>query len=142
MRYQRYMVNVVRLFAGVILCLFRTRRELLLENPVLRQQRMLLKRRHPKPRLAAFDKLFWVLTRRCWPGWKRALIVVTTETVARWHQAGFRLYWKVIQSAKTDGAKTDSSGSEGIDFPYGRGEPHLGSAAYSRGATHAGLRCF
>jgi hypothetical protein len=43
-RYQRYMVNAVRLFAGVILCLFSTRRELLLENLVLRQQLMV-----PKP---------------------------------------------------------------------------------------------
>ena len=39
-RYQRYMVNAVRLFAGVILCFFRTRRELLLENLVPRQQFM------------------------------------------------------------------------------------------------------
>ena len=30
-----------------------------------------------------------------------------------------------FQSAETDGLKTDSSGSEGIDFPCGRGEPHL-----------------
>jgi hypothetical protein len=37
------MVNAVRLFAGVILCLFRARRELLLENLVLRQQLMVLK---------------------------------------------------------------------------------------------------
>jgi hypothetical protein len=39
--------------------LFRTRRELLLENLGLRQQLMVLKRKHPRPRLAAFDKLFW-----------------------------------------------------------------------------------
>ena len=39
-RYQRYMVNAVRLFAGVILCFFRTRRELLLEKLVPRQQFM------------------------------------------------------------------------------------------------------
>jgi putative transposase len=30
----------------------------------------------------------------------RALIVVTPETVARWHRAGFRLYWKVISKAR------------------------------------------
>jgi hypothetical protein len=41
--------------------LFRTRRELLLENLVLRQQLMVLRRKHPRPRLAAFDKLFWVI---------------------------------------------------------------------------------
>jgi len=46
-----------------------------------------------------------------------------------------------FQSAKTDGAKTDFSANEGTDFPYGRGEPDLGSATYSRRATDAGLRC-
>jgi len=90
------MVNAVRLFAKVILCLFRTRRELLLENLVLRQQLMVLKRKHRRTKLGSFDKLFWVLTRRFWSGWKRALIVVTPETVVRWHRAGFQLYWRVI----------------------------------------------
>ena len=94
------MVNAIRLCTGVILCLFRSRRELLLENLVLRQQLMLLRRKHPRPRLAGFDKLFWILTRRFWTGWQRALIVVTPETVARWHRAGFRLYWKVISQAR------------------------------------------
>ena len=94
------MLNAVRLFAGMILCLFRTRRELLLENLVLRQQLMVLKRKHSRPRLAAFDKLFWVLTRRFWPGWKRALMVVRPETVAGWHRAGFRLYWKIISKVR------------------------------------------
>ena|SRR5215469_5457700 len=51
---------------------FASRRELLLENLVLRQQLMVLKRKHPRPRLAAFDESFWVLTRRFWTGWKRA----------------------------------------------------------------------
>ena len=42
------------------------------------------------------DKLFWITVRRLWPKWKQAPIVVTPETVARWHRAGFRLYWKLI----------------------------------------------
>ena len=48
------------------------------------------------PRLLVCDKQFWVLARRFWSGWKQALIVVTPETVVRWHRAGFRLYWKLI----------------------------------------------
>jgi putative transposase len=31
---------------------------------------------------------------------KKALIVVTPETVVRWHQAGFRLYWRLISKVK------------------------------------------
>lgn len=39
------------------------------------------------------DRLFWVAARRLWSKWKEALMVVTPETVARWHRAGFRQYW-------------------------------------------------
>jgi len=59
---------------------------LLLENLVLRQQLVALKRRRPRPRLAVFDKVFWVLARRFWSGWKHALIVVSPETVVGWHR--------------------------------------------------------
>src|SRR6266404_6479857 len=40
--------------------------------------------------------MFWVVARRLLPKWKQALIIVTPETVARWHRAGFRLYWNWI----------------------------------------------
>jgi hypothetical protein len=63
------------------------------ENLALRQQLAVFKRKHPQPRLAASDKLFWVALRRLWPGWKRALILVQPETVVRWHRAGVKLYW-------------------------------------------------
>jgi len=68
----------------------------LLENLVLRQQLAVLKRRHPRPHIELFDKFFWVLASRFWAGWKQALIVVSPETVVRWHRAGFAMYWRVI----------------------------------------------
>jgi hypothetical protein len=37
--------------------------------------------------------------RRTWSGWKRSLILVTPETVVRWHRARFRLYWSWISRA-------------------------------------------
>jgi transposase InsO family protein len=70
-----------------------SRRDLLLENLALRQQLAILKQRHPQPRFAASDKMFWVILRRLWPGWKQALILIQPETVVRWHRAGFKLYW-------------------------------------------------
>jgi putative transposase len=39
------------------------------------------------------DKLFWIAIQRFWSGWKRSLILVSPETVVRWHRAGFRMYW-------------------------------------------------
>jgi hypothetical protein len=82
------MVDAIRLFVGAILRLIRTRRRLLLENLALRQQLAALKRRHPRPRLAMFDRVFWVLARKFWSGWKQALMIVGPETVVRWHRSG------------------------------------------------------
>jgi putative transposase len=94
------MIDTIWLLAGTVLRSFRARRSLLLENLVLRQQLVTLKRRRPRPRLVVFDKLFWVLARRYWSGWKQALIVVSPETVVRWHRLGFTLYWRVISKAR------------------------------------------
>ena len=70
-----------------------SRSDLLLENLALRQQLGVLKERHPRSRLAVPDRLFWVILRCLWPGWKQALILVQPETVVRWHRSGFKLYW-------------------------------------------------
>src|SRR6202040_84807 len=63
-------------------------------------QLVILKRRHPRPSLGLLDKLFWVIAQRVWSGWKQALLVVTPETVVRWHRAGFRMYWRLISRAR------------------------------------------
>ena len=87
------MLRSLKLLFALLDRSFRSRQNLLLENMALRQQLSVLKQKHPQPRLAAQDKLFWVILRRLWPGWKRALILVQPETVVRWHKAGFKLYW-------------------------------------------------
>ncbi len=67
---------------------------------MLRQQLAVLNRRHRRPRLSTFDRLFWVVSRRVWSGWKQSLIIVTPEPVVRWHRAGFRLYGKLISKIR------------------------------------------
>ena len=89
------------LWFGVFVRVFRSRRSLLLENLALRQQLTVLKRKHPKPKLRVPDKLFWVLAGRCWSAWEQSLIVVTPETVVRWHRAGFRLDWTLISKVRS-----------------------------------------
>src|SRR5215470_5252077 len=90
------MFRFVGLCFGMLIRFFRGRRSLLLENLTLRQQLVVLKRRLPRPRLGLFDKLFWVVARRVWSAWRDSLIIVTPETVVRWHQSGFRMYWRLI----------------------------------------------
>jgi putative transposase len=78
---------------SLFVAIFRSRFDLLLENLALRQQLAVLKQLHHQPRLAPSDRVFWVMLRQFWPGWKQALILVQPETVVRWHRTGFRLYW-------------------------------------------------
>lgn len=95
------MLRLLRLLSVVVTRSFRSRNDVLLENLALRQQIAVLKARHPKPQLFSSDKLFWVLLRKVWPGWKRALILVQPETVVRWHRSGFKLYWKWLSRHRT-----------------------------------------
>jgi hypothetical protein len=44
--------------------------------------------------LRPFDRLVWTILRRLWSAWAGTLIIVESETVVRWHRAGFRLYWR------------------------------------------------
>ena len=94
------MFNFSRLCVGLLARCFRSRRRLLLENLALRQQLAVQKRRQARPTLLPFDKLFWVLACRLWPDWKKSLLVVTPETVVRWHRNGFRLYWSLISKVR------------------------------------------
>src|ERR1035441_1409338 len=92
------MFDLFRLWLGAVLRLFRTRRRLVLENLALRQQLTVFKRQQPRPRLGAIDKLFWVLARRFWAHWKKALVIVLPDTVVRWHRSGFKLSWAMLSS--------------------------------------------
>ena len=80
--------------------LFRSRQILLIENLALRQQLAVFKRQHSRPTLTAADRLFWVLLQALWSSWRKALIMVSPDTVVRWHRAGFRLYWRLISRVR------------------------------------------
>jgi putative transposase len=119
---------MLRLLLGLFWRLFDSRRDLLLENLALRQQLLSLKRRKPRPRLARLDRLFWVVARRLWPKWKHALVIVTPETVVRWHRAGFRLYWKWLSRHRiTLGRKRISKEAQNRIFRMVAENPTWGS---------------
>src|SRR5215831_20717513 len=122
--------------------LFWSRHSLLLENPALRQQLVVLKRRHPRPKLDLFDKLFWLVVRRCWSGWKQALLVVTPETVVRWQRAGFCWYWRVISKVrKPVGRRPTSKEVRDLIFQMMAENPRWG-APRIHGPSHARSRHF
>jgi putative transposase len=99
------MLRWSKLILDSVLRLCWSRRDLLVENLVLRQQLAVLKRRRRRLCLRLPDKLFWVLVRRLWSGWREALAIVTPETVVRWHRAGFKLYWAWISRRRGNGGR-------------------------------------
>ncbi len=103
------MISVIlislRQLLGWLVSAFGSREDLILENLAMRQQLLALHARRPRRRLTALHKLFWVVLRRLWDGWKEPLILVTPRTVVGWHQAGFRLYWKWLSRTRQRGGR-------------------------------------
>ena len=88
------MLDYIQLMADLIRAALRSRRELVAENQLLRQQLVVLTRptrKRARPRVR--DKLFWVLVRRIVDDWRRHLVLVRPETVVGWHRRGWRLFW-------------------------------------------------
>ena len=74
--------------------LLRSRTLLHLEILSLRQQlAMVTARDHKRLRSRRHERLFWVWLYRIWPGCLTTLVVFQPDTLIRWHQRGFRLYW-------------------------------------------------
>jgi len=97
---------MIPFFIGLFTCLsafFRSRYNLGLEILALRQQVGVLKRKVPRPRLEAQDRIFWILLRSLWPSWRNVLVIVKPETVVAWHRAGFRLFWRLRSRPKSPG---------------------------------------
>src|ERR1700694_302613 len=103
------MIVSLRHLLGWFVSAFSSREDLILENLALRQQLLALHAKRPRHRLTALHKLFWVVLRRLWAGWKKPLILVTPRTVVGWHQAGFRRYWRWLSRTRQRGGRKSVS---------------------------------
>jgi hypothetical protein len=75
--------------SGGMVDLTRTKTELVLENALLRQHIVVLKRHVKRPQLTGWDRAGLVcLASRCMD-WKSALLIVKPETLLRWHRELF-----------------------------------------------------
>src|SRR2546425_651996 len=79
--------------------LFGGHRQLTLENLALRQQLVVYKRTVPRPRLRTTDRLLWVGLATVWAGWRKALVIVSPNTVLRWQRRRFREHWTGLWAA-------------------------------------------
>ena len=80
------------------------------ENLCLRQQLLVLQRRHPRPRLSNADRRFWILASRWLGGWRKSLVIVTPETVLSWQRLGWRAYWTWRSSRRARGGRPAIAG--------------------------------
>jgi len=74
--------------------LTRSKGELILENMLLRQQLIVLKRQVKRPALTWRDRTLFVLLASRLRTWTQALVIVQPETVLRWHRELFRWVWR------------------------------------------------
>ena len=74
--------------------LFKTRKSLVLENLMLRQQLNIYKRKNKRPKLENIDRITLVWISRVFSKWKSALVVAKASTLIGWHRKGFKLYWR------------------------------------------------
>ena len=88
------MLELTSILLSTLARLFCRRRDLMVENLLLRHQLHVALRSRPRPDLKTRDRFFWLLVRRFVPDWKQHLILVQPETVVRWHRQGWRLYWR------------------------------------------------
>ena len=79
---------------GVAADAVRSRKELVIENALLRHQIVILRRKSPRPRLTTVDRLGLLVAAAVLPAWRRALAIVQPETLLRWHREGFRMFWR------------------------------------------------
>ncbi len=85
---------------GAIADLAKGKPELLVENALLRQQLIILRRQVKRPTCRKTDRFRLVFLARMMRTWKQALFIVQPETLLRWHRELFRLFWK--RTSKTD----------------------------------------
>ena len=94
---------MLRFLVWIISAALKPKGLLVAENLCLRQQLLVLQRRHPQPRLRNADRQFWICASRWFAGWRNSLLIVKPETVLRWHRRGWRAYCPGAQIASTGG---------------------------------------
>ena len=73
----------------------KTKKELIAEKVLLRQQLIVLNRQVPKAEFKPLDRLIFVMLASLVKDWKQALLILKPDTLLHWHRAGFKLVWKL-----------------------------------------------
>jgi len=101
---------------GALRDVTRSRRELIAENMLLRQQLVVAARRVKKPRFAARERGLLVALAHVVPQWRDAVLLVRPETILRWHRASFRLFWRARSRASMRSVPTRRAPPETVEL--------------------------
>ena len=82
------------LIIGTLLDLTRSRTDLVIENALLRQQLIILKRQIKRPQLTKTARFRLVFLFHFTVFRKQAQTIVQPDTLLRWHRELFRFYWR------------------------------------------------
>ncbi|OGO20745.1 MAG: hypothetical protein A2Z14_16655 [Chloroflexi bacterium RBG_16_48_8] len=82
------------LVASALSDINRSRTDLIVENAMLRQQRIVLNRPVKRPQLNQRDRILLVLLARCTRFWQQTFNIVQPDTLLGWHRELFSLYWR------------------------------------------------
>lgn len=89
------------LLEGALVDATRSKADLIVENALLRQQLVVLRRQVKRPCVTSTDRLLLVVLARGARAWKDALLIVQPDTLLRWHRVGFRLVWRAKSKTTT-----------------------------------------
>jgi putative transposase len=82
------------LIIGILSDLTRSHTDLVVENSLLRQQLIVLKRQIKRPQLTNPDRFSLVFLSHFTKFWKQALHIIQPDTLLRWHRELFQFYWR------------------------------------------------
>src|SRR3981189_3742449 len=89
------MIGLLCFVLAILASPFKSKLRLEAEDAVLRHQLIVLKRRlHGRVRFTNNDRWFLIQLYRWFPSILQVLTIIPSETLVRWHRAGFRCYWR------------------------------------------------
>jgi hypothetical protein len=86
--------TTIKLAAEALADLKRSRKNLIAENALLRQQLIALNRQVKRPQLTQGERLRLVGLARLTGFWQQTLHIGQPDTLLRWHRDLFRRYWR------------------------------------------------
>jgi transposase InsO family protein len=108
-RYLDGMIAILKIFAAQVTLSVKSRAALQAENALLRHQIDILRRQAPKRiRCSRAERAIIKLFLRLWPRSARFICILHPKTVVRWHQEGFRLYWRWKSRVRRGRPRTSS----------------------------------